>query len=70
MVAKFKTEDEVIKRANDSIYGLGAGVFSNDAKQVMRVAGELLAGSVWVNQVRNSGQLPNKEALELTRTST
>lgn len=51
VVATFKTEDEVIKRANDSIYGLGAGVFSNDARQVMRVSGELLAGSIWVNQV-------------------
>jgi aldehyde dehydrogenase (NAD+) len=49
-VGKFKTEDEVILLANDTSYGLGAGLHSNDANQCMRVSGALEAGTVWVNQ--------------------
>ncbi|KAH9912714.1 NAD-aldehyde dehydrogenase [Fomitopsis serialis] len=49
-VTKFKTEEEAIAQANNTTYGLGAGLHSNDANQCMRVAGELEAGTVWVNQ--------------------
>lgn len=49
MVSKFKTEEEVLEIANDSIYGLGAAAFTSDAKQAMRVSSELSAGSVWVS---------------------
>ncbi|OBZ71778.1 Aldehyde dehydrogenase [Grifola frondosa] len=49
-VAKFSTEEEVIKLANDTTYGLGAGLHSNDANQCMRVSSALEAGTVWVNQ--------------------
>jgi aldehyde dehydrogenase (NAD+) len=48
-VAKFTTEEEAIELANNSIYGLAAAVFTNDAKQSMRVSGALEAGTVWVN---------------------
>ncbi|KZP05880.1 NAD-aldehyde dehydrogenase [Athelia psychrophila] len=49
-LGKFSTEEEVIALANDTNYGLGAGLHSNDASQCMRVAGALEAGTVWVNQ--------------------
>ncbi|KAI0721942.1 NAD-aldehyde dehydrogenase [Cerioporus squamosus] len=49
-VAKFSTEDEAIELANDTSYGLGAGLHSNDASQCMRVSQALEAGTVWVNQ--------------------
>ncbi|KAI0698901.1 aldehyde dehydrogenase domain-containing protein [Cytidiella melzeri] len=49
-VGKFKTEEEAIKLANDTTYGLAAGLHSNDANQCMRVANALDAGTVWVNQ--------------------
>ncbi|KAF7983872.1 hypothetical protein HWV62_18210 [Athelia sp. TMB] len=49
-VGKFSTEEEVIALANDTNYGLGAGLHSNDANQCMRVAGALEAGTVWVNE--------------------
>lgn len=48
-VAKFTTEEEAIELANNSVYGLAAAVFTNDAKQSMRVSGALEAGTVWVN---------------------
>ncbi len=49
-VASFKTEEEAIKLANDTSYGLGAGVFSQNASRCMRVSGAIQAGTVWVNQ--------------------
>ncbi|KAJ6599153.1 aldehyde dehydrogenase domain-containing protein [Mycena vulgaris] len=49
-VGRFKTEDEAIMLANDTNYGLGAGLHSNDANQCMRVASALEAGTVWINQ--------------------
>ncbi|KAJ9479017.1 putative Potassium-activated aldehyde dehydrogenase, mitochondrial (putative) [Pseudozyma hubeiensis] len=48
-VAKFKTEEEGIALANDTSYGLGAGVFSTNASRCMRVASAIQAGTVWVN---------------------
>ncbi|KIK99245.1 hypothetical protein PAXRUDRAFT_822937 [Paxillus rubicundulus Ve08.2h10] len=49
-VGRFKTEEEAITLANDTTYGLGAGLHSNDANQCMRVSSALEAGTVWVNQ--------------------
>jgi len=49
-VGKFKTEDEAIALANDTTYGLSAGLHSSDANQCMRVSSALEAGTVWVNQ--------------------
>uniref|UniRef100_A0A914WLT9 Aldehyde dehydrogenase domain-containing protein n=1 Tax=Plectus sambesii TaxID=2011161 RepID=A0A914WLT9_9BILA len=48
-VLPFETEDEVITRANNVIYGLSASVWSNDVSQVHRVAQKLQAGTVWCN---------------------
>ncbi|CAJ2514318.1 Uu.00g024370.m01.CDS01 [Anthostomella pinea] len=48
-VAKFKTEEEVIKMSNDSPYGLAAGVHTKDLNTAIRVSNSLLAGTVWVN---------------------
>jgi len=49
VVLKFKTIDEVIKRANNTTYGLAAGVYSHDMNTIMKVSSNLEAGSVWVN---------------------
>jgi len=46
---KFKTEAEAIQIANDTSYGLAAGVYSDDAKRAHRVATQLDAGMVFVN---------------------
>jgi betaine-aldehyde dehydrogenase len=45
----FDTEAEAIALANDSKYGLAAGIWSRDVDQPLRVARELQAGTVWVN---------------------
>ena len=48
-VCKFKNEAEAIEIANDTLYGLGAGVWSRDAHQLYQVPRAIKAGRVWVN---------------------
>lgn len=49
-VTTFKDEAEAIAIANDTIYGLGAGVWTRDAHQLYQVPRAIQAGRVWVNQ--------------------
>ena len=49
VINKFKDEDDVIKMANDSHYGLGGGIYSNDMYRIMKVANGLETGRIWVN---------------------
>ena len=48
-VFKFNSVDEVIRRANATKYGLGAGVFTNDINEAIKMSNALEAGSVYVN---------------------
>lgn len=48
-VTTFKTVEEAIEIANDTIYGLGAGVWTRDAHELYRVPRAVQAGRVWVN---------------------
>lgn len=54
-VIKFKTEEEVIKMANDSEYGLGGAVWTKDINRAFRVAMGVETGRMWVN---NYNSLP------------
>ncbi|PRH88828.1 betaine-aldehyde dehydrogenase [Labrys okinawensis] len=49
-VLSFEDEDEVVARANDTEYGLAAGVFTNDLSRGHRVIANLEAGTCWINQ--------------------
>ncbi len=46
---EFADEDEVIRRANDTPYGLSAGVFTRDLQRAHRVVRRLEAGTTWIN---------------------
>ena len=46
----FDDEDDVVRAANDSIYGLAAGIWTKDVSKAHRTAAAVKAGSVWVNQ--------------------
>ncbi len=48
-VTTFKTEDEALAIANDTLYGLGAGVWSRDANRCYRFGRGIQAGRVWTN---------------------
>jgi acyl-CoA reductase-like NAD-dependent aldehyde dehydrogenase len=48
-IMPFKTEEEAIKIANDTIYGLAGGVWTQDIKRAFRVAKAVKAGYIWVN---------------------
>ncbi|WP_420453563.1 betaine-aldehyde dehydrogenase [Ilumatobacter sp.] len=48
-VLSFDDEDEVVRRANDTPYGLAGAVFSSDIARANRVANALDAGYVWIN---------------------
>ncbi|MEM1054281.1 MAG: aldehyde dehydrogenase family protein [Bacteroidota bacterium] len=48
-VTTFKDEAEAIEIANDTLYGLGAGVWTRDAHQLYRVPRAIESGRVWVN---------------------
>lgn len=52
--AKFSSQDEVIKKANDTIYGLSAAVFTKDVTRAIRVSEQLHAGTVWINSSNTS----------------
>jgi len=48
-VYRFDTEDELVARANDTTYGLAAGIWTQDVARAHRVSAQLKAGVVWVN---------------------
>lgn len=49
----FDSIDDVIQRANDSEFGLGASVWTNDIDMAARLADQLDVGTVWINQMIN-----------------
>jgi len=48
-VLPFRDEDDVVAQANDSVYGLAAGIWSADYKRAWRVARAIDAGTIWIN---------------------
>lgn len=48
-ILKFKTVEEAVERANDSKYGLAAGIFTKDIDKAHYVSNGLRAGTVWIN---------------------
>ena len=53
-VSAFRDEDEAVRLANGSSFGLGASVWTRDLERAQRVARRLEAGSVWTNDVQYS----------------
>ena len=49
VIMPFKTEEDVIATANDSVYGLGGAVWTQDINRAIRVARAVRTGRMWVN---------------------
>lgn len=49
VISRFKDEEEAVARANDTTYGLGSAVFTQNLERAHRVASEIEAGMVWIN---------------------
>jgi acyl-CoA reductase-like NAD-dependent aldehyde dehydrogenase len=51
-VIKFKDEEDAVRIANDVVYGLGSGVWTQSVKRATVMARKIRAGTVWVNTYR------------------
>jgi len=49
VVIKFKDEDDVVRQANDTVYGLASAVFTQNLKRALNTAHRLKAGTAWIN---------------------
>ncbi|AYD04826.1 aldehyde dehydrogenase [Neorhizobium sp. NCHU2750] len=56
-VIPFNDEADAVNIANDSAFGLGAGLWTRDVSRVHRMAGLLQAGSIWVNTYKVTSQI-------------
>jgi acyl-CoA reductase-like NAD-dependent aldehyde dehydrogenase len=57
-VVPFDTEEEAVRLANDTEYGLGAGLFTSDVQRAFRVARKLRVGTIGINGFQIEPHLP------------
>ncbi|KAF4999683.1 hypothetical protein FDECE_11437 [Fusarium decemcellulare] len=53
-ISSFSTEEEAVERANDTFYGLGAAIFTENITRAHAVAKKIEAGMVWINSSNDS----------------
>ena len=53
-VIRFKDEDEAVRIANDTQFGLAAGIWTQSMRRALTMANRVRAGTVWVNNYRST----------------
>lgn len=56
-VIRFKDEEDAVRIANDTNFGLAAGVWTTDIARGIRMARSLRAGTVWINNYRKTNYI-------------
>ena len=63
-IMPFDTEDEALRLANDTEYGLAAGVWTSNLQRAMRMSQRLDAGTVWLNTYRAMSPMSPREGFK------
>lgn len=58
-IASFKSEEDAVRRANNSKYGLGAAIFTQNVTRAHKIAAKIQAGMVWVGIPLNANIYPH-----------
>lgn len=66
----FETEDELLRMANDTVYGLAAGVWTNNLSRGHRMASALDAGTVWLNMYRAMSPMSPRQGFKASGVGT
>jgi betaine-aldehyde dehydrogenase len=53
-VIRFKDEEDLIRQANDTVFGLACGIWTRDYRRALRIAKQIKAGMVWVNMYKTA----------------
>ena len=53
-VLRFRDEDDLVRQANDTVFGLACGLWTADYKKALRVARRIKAGTIWINTYRQA----------------
>ena len=68
VVSRFKTEEEVLAKANDVVYGLAASVWTRDIYKAMNASRKLKFGTVWINDhLPLTSEMPHEVLVGLFR---
>lgn len=66
VIVKFKTEEEVIALANDSVYGLTSHIYTQNLDRAIRVTSELEAGNAFVSSPCSNADVEKLDRLTLS----